>query len=156
MILRALAFTLLAAPAAALTCAPPDPVRTFKALNEAPEEYVVVLGQLDFDPKALPQRAEGAMDPNRTDPPQRVRARMTGKALGEQGFGMPWSGNVLLEAECLGPWCPSNQPGRYMAFLRREGEGRTLMVNACGGNAFPDPSPVDVARVEDCMTGSCG
>ena len=156
MIVRALALTLLAAPAAALSCLPPDPVRTFAALNEAPEEYVVVLGRLDFDPKALPQPTGGAMDPNRTDPPQRVRATMTGKALGMEGFGMPWSGTVILEAECFGPWCPRQQPGRYMAFLKREGAQRTLMVNACGGNAFGDPSAVDVARVEDCMKGSCG
>ena len=154
--IRAIALCLLAAPAAALTCAPPDPVRTFTALNEAPEEYVVVLGRLDFDPKALPQPNGGAMDPNRTDPPRRVRATMTGKALGTEGFGMPWSGTVILEAECFGPWCPWQQPGRYMAFLKREGTQRTLMVNACGGNAFGDPSAVDVARVEDCLKGSCG
>ena len=154
--IRAAALCLLAGPAAALSCAPPDPVRTFAALNEAPEEYVVVLGRLDFDPKALPQATGGALDPNRTDPPRRVRATMTGKALGETGFAMPWSGDVILEAEGLGPWCPSQRPGRYMAFLRREGDARTLMVNACGGNAFPDPSGTDVARVEACMTGACG
>ena len=156
MILRALAFTLLAGPAAALSCLAPDPVRTFQSLDAAPEEYVVVLGRLDFDPGALPKATGGVLDPNASEPPQRVRATMTGKALGRDGFAMPWSGTVILEAECLGPWCPTHQPGRYMAFLKREGDGRTLTVNACGGNAFGDPSATDVARVEACMTGACG
>ena len=156
MMFRAIALCLLAGPAAALSCMAPDPVRTFQSLNAAPEEYVVVLGHLEFDPGALPGPTGGAMDPNRTDPPRRVRATMTGKALGTAGFGMPWSGTVILEAECLGPWCPWQQPGRYMAFLKRDGDQRTLMVNACGGNAFGDPSAVDVARVEACMKGTCG
>ena len=149
MIRLAFLLALVAGPASALSCMVPDPVRTYAERAAEGAAYNVVVGQIDLDPAALPQR-RGL---NGSDPDARVPARLTGQALGAGGFATPYDRQVTLAASCAGPWCPTLGPARVLAFVRAQ--GGVIAFGACGGDVFVEPSAEDVARVEACFAGEC-
>lgn len=152
-----------AGPAPALTCAPPDPIRSFREAQASPDRYVVLHGWLDFDPALMPESAgpppaDGPQPgaPDFLAPP--VPARFQGFALGLEGFTHPVSERVTLQPQCLGPWCGGLSPGGpWLLFARVAGNGYEVMVSPCGGGAFEAPGEATLARLAACLRGqACG
>ena len=146
----AVALALIAAgEAAALSCAPPDPVASFVQLSEVPEPYVVWLGQMAFDEGLLPEGID-----NDPPPPPPIPARFVGRGLTPEGFTNPVAAAVTLQPVCLGPWCGGAASGEtVMAFVRMDGAVPLIEAGPCGGRIFPDPSEADIAAVTACIRG---
>jgi hypothetical protein len=155
--------------AAALTCAPPDPVRSFRQAQEAPERYVVLDGRLAFDASLMPESGQPVPPyepPPGHEPPtgapdllaRPVPARFEGFALGLEGFTRPLSTPVALRPSCAGPWCGSMGPeGTWLLFARETAQGYEVLVGPCGGWAFETPSESVLGQMAACMRGqACG
>ena len=151
----ALALGLMAGPALALSCLPPDVARTYQQADEAEAAYVVVLGRLSFDESKLP-----VVDMARqqdTPPVTLIPARISGKALSRSGFVTEFDQEITLNARCFGPWCAGASSGtEYLAFLERTDGGYVLSLDPCGGFGFPQPQAEMVAQAVACFRGeSC-
>jgi hypothetical protein len=161
---------LAATQAAALTCAPPDPVRTFGWAQESSDRYVILHGRLDFDRSRLPE--SGAPVPPYDPPPgyepphgapdllaEPVPARFEGFSLGLEGFTRPLSTAITLQPLCTGPWCGTIGPeGTWLLFARVLPDGSyEVQVAPCGGWAFENPSEAVLGRMAACLRGAaCG
>jgi hypothetical protein len=157
--LLALLAALAAPPAAALTCAPPDPLRSFHEADAAPEAYMVLHGRLALPASGWPDVSAGPPGypeaPVATLPP--VAARFEGFALGGNGFTHPFSGPILLDPLCAGPWCGSIGDGTWLLFARQDGADWRVAVSPCGGWAFENPPPRMLDALAACMKGgACG
>ena len=150
-LLLALAVT-LPAPALALSCMPHDPARTFQRIDAAPETYIALHGTLTFDESLLP---EVDMSNQQATPPEtRIPARIAGKALGKDGYTVPFEGALTLISKCFGPWCAQPPSGEtVLAFIRQNEAGPTLSVDPCGGDAFFAPSPEKLETIRACFSG---
>jgi len=146
-----LALSVLPLPAFALSCLPFGVSDAYLEAAAAEEGYVPVLGNLDFDPELVPQVDWS----NQIDVPQTtlIPATFEGDALSVRGVAQPFSTDVVLEIGCAGPWCPAPTPGRSLAFLRKTSHSYVLVVGACNGFLFGDPSDEQVRQVEDCLAG---
>ena len=127
----------LAGQAMALSCLRPDVARTYAEAAEAEAAYVVVHGELDFEPGDMPP-AEGTEPAPKS---RELRATLHGKGLTQGGFDTPFTRPITLEAQCLGPWCAQAEPGvEVLAFVETAGDGYRLTITPCGGMAFQEPS----------------
>lgn len=150
---------LSASQAAALTCLPSDPLRSFREAHAAPDSYVVLHGRLIFDAARMP--GPGDMPPpgaaeTRLDP---VEARFEGQALGLSGFDRPVRATVLLEPSCLGQFCASIGPGEdWLLFARPSGTGAyQVAIDPCASWAFDGVSDTTLAKLVTCFQGgACG
>ncbi|WP_138934886.1 hypothetical protein [Roseovarius arcticus] len=149
----AIASVALAGPAAALSCLPHDLATTFKRIDAAPETYVAIHGTLDFDEAKLPKVD---IDNQQATPPEtKIPARLRGEALGRIGFNRPFDGPVMLNVQCVGPWCANPAAGgTVLAFVQQDAEGFSLTLNPCGGDAFFAPAPELLDTAHRCFTGS--
>lgn len=151
----ALLATLLAGPAVALTCAPPDPLQSFRMAHEAPESYVVLHGRLEVDASRFPDGVE-AVRPGAAetllDP---VEGRFRGFALGLSGFTRPVDATVLLQPQCFGQFCGAIGPGDgWLLFARPSGSGLyTVTVDPCGQWAFQDLPDATLDTLAECLRG---
>jgi hypothetical protein len=145
--------------AAALTCVPPDPLRSFREADASPERYVVLHGRLRFDPAGMPGlgtlpppgAAETLLDP--------VAAQFEGFALGPDGFTRPVRAAVTLEPTCFGQFCGSIGPGEgWLLFARTSEAGRyRVEVDPCGAWAFDRVTEDTLDALVTCLQGgSCG
>ena len=140
----------LAGQAMALSCLRPDVARTYAEAAEAEAAYVVVHGELDFDPGDMPPAEVTEPAPESRE----LRATLHGKGLTEGGFDTPFTRPITLEAQCLGPWCAQAEPGvEVLAFVETTGDGYRLTITPCGGMAFQEPSEADIDRVVACYQG---
>ena len=153
--LGVLALALLAATqATALTCVRPDPLRSFRDAQAAPESYVVLHGTLEFDPAGMP---DGGVSQDPAPQPDPVGAAFSGLALGPGGFTRPVQDSVTLQPTCAGPWCGSIAPGTYLVFAEVTESGYRVEIGPCGGGAFDEVSETTLARLAACMKGqACG
>lgn len=134
----------LPGPAAALSCRRPDVARSYKAAAASAEAYVIVLGQLAFDPQPLPNAGKG----------RRIPARLTGNAVTAHGLGAPLDMAVTLNVQCVSAWCGRATPGQQMLmFLRQTGVGYVLDASPCQMFHFPDPQASDLATLRRCLAG---
>jgi hypothetical protein len=145
--------------AAALTCLPSDPLRSFREVHAAPETYVVLHGRLDFDASLMPGPDDvpppGAAE-TRLEP---VEARFEGRALTLTGFARPVSAPVLLEPSCLGQFCASIGPGDdWLLFSRASGTGAySVAVDPCASRAFQGVPQATLETLTACLQdGACG
>jgi hypothetical protein len=151
---------LAAAEAAALSCAMPDPVQSFRMAQESPERYVVLHGRLTFDESLMPggfteQPQDGTGVPDMlTDP---VPARFEGFALGLDGFTRPLDTAVTLQPSCLGPWCGAMGEGVWLLFAQVTEGGYRVAVEPCGSWTFEAPTEAVLSQMAACMRGeACG
>ncbi|WP_425072389.1 hypothetical protein [Sagittula sp. S175] len=145
------ALMLSASQAAALSCLPPDPVRTFLEVDAAPERWGAAVGRLDFDESRLPQSHK---DMTNTPPETWLRAQLVGRTLDTDGWTKPFQGNVALKVQCFGPWCALPKSGvTYLMFLQREPTRHVATADPCGAYIFPNPSREDLDRVYQCFAG---
>lgn len=129
--LTGLAIAAAAQPALALTCLRPSVERAFLEARDATEAYVPVVGRFT----GFPERPD---DQTIDGPDRNVPAQFTGHTITGTGLGQPVDIPVALVETCLGSWCPAFAPDeQVVTFLRREGDGYELRVDACHGNYFP-------------------
>jgi hypothetical protein len=144
--------TLAPLPALALSCLPHSVEATYQRAAKAEESYVVVQGRLTFDAAALPKTGKVGSNPPEETP---LRAQISGKALSEGGFDVPFDQPLMLNVLCFGPWCGSAEEGDVLAFLERKPDGAyALESNPCGGDLFGSPKPVMVDKVIACFQGA--
>ena len=136
--------------AQALSCMPPDAVRTFNELDTAAEDYIVLHGTLTFDESALPPFVQ---DDPVTDPAP-ITAEFTGKGLTEDGFTADYTGSVVLQVTCAGPWCGTAQSDvAAVIFVLADEQPFTITADPCGSRLFPEPTAETLADLTTCMQG---
>ena len=148
-----LLLALTSGPALALSCFPYSPQRAFGEAQQSPDPYIVVHGQIDFNPADMPGR-----DPAAAIPPARdnfLHATFTGFSLTGRGFTARFVRQIRVNVQCLGPWCGVLEPGgEYLAFLRKEPGGSYLLeVDPCYGKAFANPGEEVLAAMRACLLG---
>jgi hypothetical protein len=145
----AILLALLPMPALALSCMPWDVENAFSEAVESNDAYVVVSGDLRFDPDALPVTDwANQMD---TPPSTSIPAHLDGMSLTAEGFNQPFDLPVTLKIGCAGPWCASAKPGPSLAFLKATPDGWVLEQGACGGFYFGAPEPGMLDRVKELL-----
>lgn len=144
--------TLAPLPALALSCLPHSVEATYQRAAEAKESYVVVQGRLTFDASALPDNGTRTINPPEETP---IPAEISGKALSDGGFDVPFEQPLMLNVLCYGPWCGSAEEGEVLAFLKRGANGTYMLEsNPCGGDLFGSPKPAMVDKVIACFQGA--
>ena len=137
--------------AKALSCVPWGVTDAYLQADSAPASYIVVFGDLTFNPALLPQ-----VDPERqgeTPPLTQIPASFAGQAVVARGADVSFSANITLEVQCFGPWCAQPVPGKVLAFVRQDGDGYVVQDNPCGGHLFMDPRRDQIRQVRQCMRG---
>lgn len=139
-----------ASEASALSCLRPDVARTFSEVAASEDIFVVLLGEFAFD--TPPSTETGDINAPRG---VSFPARFVGQALGAEGFGGAVALDMTVALTCAGPWCGQMAPQGTptVAFAEQTDAGYVLNVGPCGGRAFPEPEPEDIARIEACMRG---
>lgn len=153
--IRAVTFALAllgASPAIALSCLPIDLAGQYQRIAAAPDPYVVVHGRLSFDADLLPRTDWEAQQD--TPPETGIPARLSGHALGRDGFKTRFDRAITLRVLCYGPWC-ANPPGDGMVlgFVKRVNGAYSLATDPCGGDAFFAPPPEMLKQVLSCHRG---
>ena len=142
----------LSGPALALSCMAPDVAYTFKALDEAPETFVVVHGTLTFDDALLPVPDWDNQEATPPSPP--IPARLTGKSLTHGGFTAPFDHDITFDAVCFGPWCVSAASGSdVMAFVEKKDGEYVFGLGPCYFAGFFDPDKDTLNKVAACLRG---
>jgi len=150
--LVALWMAALAGPATALSCVKPDVARTYQELDAASETYVAVHGRLFFDPAGLPEG--GAENQQSTPASTELPAWLSGRSLSPAGFVTRFEKPIVLDVRCLGPWCPSAEPGaEVLAFVEAREGGHVLVLDPCYGKVFFEPGEQMLERAASCMRG---
>ncbi|MDA5092763.1 hypothetical protein O2N63_01515 [Aliiroseovarius sp. KMU-50] len=148
----ALIFSLLAAPAIALSCMPYNAVQAFLDADEAAAPYLIVLGRLTFDDEKRPKVDWSKQDEVRPD--NRFAAKLVGRSLTGRGFEMPFHEDITVNVQCTGPWCGGlTRNETYLTFLEMRDDGYFLETGPCGGFAFEDPDPEMLTRIKACFRG---
>lgn len=129
--LAMIAALLVAGPAHALSCLPPDAVRLYQQADDSAERYFLVIGRLH------PVREIRVPSPT-VDSPERseavTRARLTGHFLGETDFDQPLDILIDVKVSCLSIWCGSPVTDRdILAAVRLTGGVPELEFGPCGG-----------------------
>jgi hypothetical protein len=147
----AIALTVIAGQATALSCMRPDAVHTFERVSEDTATYYLLYGTLDFDATKQPS---GVVNEERNPDP--IAAQFVGFALNSDGFTTPYSRTVTLQPVCYGPWCGNTTPGvQSLLFVQVDGDAITIETTPCGGYIFPDPSRTLLDTMTSCMNGNC-
>lgn len=150
----ALIITLLLAgvEASALSCRAPDIATTFQEADASSDRYLVVTGRLSFDAALLPAAPQDA--PNKTQPDTLIPARLDGYSLTRQGFTTRFTRDIVLNAQCFGPWCARPVPNTaYLAFVKLTDDGYQLDAGPCGFWLFPNPTRAQKTRAQHCLQG---
>ncbi|PJE30255.1 hypothetical protein SAMN06297129_0890 [Pseudooceanicola antarcticus] len=145
--------SLAAGPALALSCVPIGVGQSYNELSAAPGDYVVLLGDFDFEKIELPEQDLRNPDPEEV----RFPARFTGQVLDDDGFGGDFALDLTVLLRCFGPWCAGQpDPGEALAFVQKTATGLVLGLGPCDGRHFSRPEPSDIALIEACHAqGAC-
>lgn len=145
----------IAGPAKALSCMETTLEQQFNRAVDASERYAVVAGTLVFDSDKLPKTDWG--NQASTPPETFIDARITGKALTTDGFTQSYRKSVTLVVQCAGPWCGGARSGtEYLAFINVDQNPPRIVVSACPGRIFADPSAEQKRSVVACFkAGRC-
>lgn len=138
--------------ASALSCVAPDIAATFSWAAESDEAYLVVLGEFSIS-TAPPVQGITEQPESYTVP-----ATFEGQILGVNGFAGAYEFEVLINVDCLGPWCGAEPATATptIAFLLQAANGYVLNAGPCFGDSFAPARADDIRRVEACMRGeSC-
>lgn len=143
---------LVTGPAFALSCMPYSARQAFQDASDSPDRYVVVHGQLAFNPADLPVVDMSHQD--RIQPDNFMRASLTGFSLTGSGFNARFVQQIQVNVQCFGPWCGSISSGPdYLMFLKQTSTGYLLETDPCGGFAFYDPAPETLNDMHQCLLG---
>lgn len=153
----ALALSMGASQAFALSCARPSLEGSFKYWAEAPETYYIGSGTLtplsplpDIPSPGVPNFGEA--------PELRAVYRFDGEMIWAN-YTSPLSHVVWLRVECLGPWCgqfPAAGTKGVLAFKQLPDLTLEASFSACPGSLFLDPNGDVLRRVQSCIAnGTC-
>ncbi|MBM7067080.1 hypothetical protein [Actibacterium sp. 188UL27-1] len=142
---------LICGQAQALSCMRPDPVASYINASEASDVYYVILGQVTLDGPAPVRPDTGTFH---EAPDLTASGRVTGKALGPQGFQKSVNLRVDVTSMCAGPWC-GDFPGqeRALIFVKQSQPRAVIQMDPCGTQYFSKPAPEMLADVEMCHRG---
>lgn len=144
-----LIFALMASQAAALSCMRADIASTFGHAHASDDLYYILRGSLDFDPALMPNGVE-----DRTAPPAAVPATFEGMSMGRRGFKTAFSGPLVLQPSCAGPWCGSVRPSAdIVVFAKQTDQGLQVDVGACPFYVFHAPTDDMEQRLVNCIAG---
>lgn len=137
--------------ALALSCVPYAVQDAFVSARDAQERYVVVRGQLDFDPAQVPPRDMTKQNPDTII----VSGHLRGKSLSNAGFTYRYDKPVTVTLSCVGPWCAGAEPGsEVLAFVALGADGDGVIANhPCGGYLFTRPTAQMLRDVRQCFAG---
>lgn len=145
----AIALSLVANQAAALSCMRPDVATTFNQMNEVPEDVYVLRGTLDFDESLLPQ---GAVNEERT--PEPIQATFNGNGLTLEGFTSSFGSPVVVQSICYGPWCGGVGSGKdLITFAKVIDDDIVIEVDPCGSTVFYEPTQSMIEDLKSCIRG---
>ena len=137
--------------AAALSCMPHSVEAAFGQAQAAQEQFVVVQGRLEIDQKQTVKKRK-KYDPKPATVV--IDAQLTGQALSQSGFSVPYAKPVRVVLECFGPWCGKVQSGgQVLAFVETSGRSRVISVNPCGGFLFHNPTKKMLSKIKQCFAG---
>ena len=137
-------FILLAGQAQALSCMRPDPLTSFANASAADLPYLVLTGELTAPP------ATGMTEQQ----PSSTTAHLVGFGLANDGFTVPFDGDVVLDVTCAGPWCGTMPAsGSVVAFARIDGSVPVIELSACGGWLFVEPDQATLDGLTSCIRG---
>ena len=140
--------------AQALSCMPHSVQAAYLQADAAEARFVIVRGLLDFDRSALPKVD---WDNQQATPPvTEITATLHGKSLSGGAFQLPFEKDVILQVDCIGPWCASVPEGaEVLAFVElRDGAADRIATNPCGGYLFATPTPLMIRAIEKCAAGA--
>lgn len=136
----------LGGPVHALSCAQADAVASFQMAAASSDNFLILHGQLTFDPSGLV--ANGPADP------APIAATFEGDWLSPDGFTSTAPLPLTLQQVCAASWCGSAQPNLpYLMFAQQTGESWTLSLNPCPGLLFQNPDAATLAAMEACIKG---
>ncbi|MGY3438320.1 MULTISPECIES: hypothetical protein [unclassified Marinovum] len=143
---------LWAASAQALSCLPHDVAAIFQEAQASEDRFMAIIGELTFDETRLPK---ADMDSQQDTPPDTlIPARLSGRSLSRAGFTGDYSADIMLNAQCYGPWCAGAQSGMaYLAFVNLDRDVPEVTINPCGGFGFPQPTKEMEQQVVSCLQG---
>jgi hypothetical protein len=154
-----LSLLLSASPALAIDCAAPDLMEAVRAAADAPDRLRLLHGYLRFDAALLPPLVEAdILDPPPLAVPEPVDATFDGLTLNLDGTTTGLDAEpITLHPSCSGVWCGSVRPDVPLVLLaQRTPEGLALELGACGGTAYWDVGPEELAGVLACLrSGAC-
>jgi len=145
----ALAATLAATSADALSCMAPDIANAYAFASGSENRYIAVLGTVIFDSEALDRPRGGAQPQDKA-----TAGRFSGESFRLDGSRQPYEADVTVVSECWASWCGNPLSGRTcVGFLRLDRTGPVMVSDPCGNQIFYDPSPKDIARLSQCLAG---
>ena len=132
----AIALTLAASQASALSCIPTDAAWTYTQAAESEDRYYFVRGALDPEASvAAPGiNADGGVSHHRT---ATARVHLSGHSLTKNGFDQPFDSEINVEISCVSIWCGGAPSGEFIAALRISDFEPILEIGPCGGFVLP-------------------
>jgi len=144
---------LLSGPVFALSCIANTVPDTYKRADASEARYMAVHGTVTFDNALLP--VVDWEDQMGTPPDNFIPARFTGKALSKRGFKHNFDEDILLNVQCIGPWCAYAESGQsFLGFVEKSDAGYSLTIGACGGDGFARPTMEMLDQAVSCMRGN--
>ncbi len=141
--------------AQALSCVPWGVSDAYLAAAQSNRSYAILQGRVSFDARRLPKAPSG--NPNAAPPITQFRGSFDGALLGAHDFDRAVEADVVIEVQCLGPWCGKPKPGgEYLLFAEQRGRDLILRFDPCGRFAFSSDLQARRKELLDCHRGqSC-
>ena len=147
----AIALTLFASQASALSCLPTDAAHMYQRVADSEESYYIVHGTLDPNTPIVVPAVNANGEPT-NDKSAITRTRISGQSLSAGGFDRPIDLEVEVEVSCISIWCGGAPSGEVIAALRLTDAAPVLEIGPCGGFLLPaEQKHLDV--IEDCHNG---
>lgn len=133
--------------ASALSCAPPDIVRSYEYASGQDEMYFLLKGQVSLtDGQEMPQASDRTGDPDEMllDP---VYGAFTGEIYQLGGFEV-FDAPIEVRLRCLSAWCgdyPGDEPALYIAEVSDTNMWLSIEMPPCGGTVF------DISALDELM-----
>ncbi|MEL0439134.1 hypothetical protein [Phycobacter sp. K97] len=138
--------------ASALSCGPWGVPDAYLAASNSSRVYAILQGRLTFDERRLPRAP--ASNPNAAPPVTQFRASFNGELLGARDFDQAVKADVVVEVQCMGPWCGKAKSGvEYLIFAEQRGRDLIVRFDPCGQFAFAGNGHSLRKQVLDCHRG---
>ena len=157
LVLSAVAVSMMATPALALSCMPPNIAVGFNWAQDSQDTFVIAIGSLSLT-EVLIEPSEMGKDGQRFPTPGTYRADMTAKFLGRTGLGDEHVVPIIVQEECVAHWCGvfPEQGMEMVMILRKDGENYVLDSSPCQGSYQRNPSLQTIRVLKSCMKkGHC-
>jgi hypothetical protein len=121
--------------AQALSCVPWGVADAYLKAASSNRSYAILQGRLSFDERRLPRAPAG--NPNAAPPVTQFRGSFNGALQGARDFDRKVRADVVIEVQCMGPWCGKAKSGvEYLIFAEQRGRDLIVRFDPCGQFAF--------------------